>query len=129
MGDAEMVVGAEPPRLGLGKWVRVPPAAGSEPIAPRRVRSWPVLRVPQGTRGPRETGGPADPGSHNRGRTIARPVTGRVRLPPCSEAGRLGSVKPASWLEYPELWNLVGGKAAKGECGWSEGGNLSCTRS
>ena len=82
------------PGAGPGKVGRVPPAAGSEPIAPRRVRSWPVLRVSQGTRGPRETGGPADPGSHNRGRTIARPVTGRVRLPPFSETGRLGSATP-----------------------------------
>jgi len=86
--------GSKPPGLTAGNPVKVRATGWGEPIAPSRVRSRPVLRVPRGTRGPRETGGPADPGSHNRGRTIARPVTGRVRLPPFSETGRLGYATP-----------------------------------
>ncbi len=84
--------GGEPPGLTAGKWVQVPPTGWGEPIAPSRVRSRPVLRVPRGTRGLRETGGPADQGKRegrpapdNLGRTTARPVTGGVRLPLCSE--------------------------------------------
>ena len=78
-----------------------------------------MLRVSRGTRGGRATGTPADP--RNRGRTIARPVTGRVQLPLCSERPAW-SGSPVLLLEYPELWNLVGGKAESGSIGKTEGG-------
>jgi hypothetical protein len=84
--------GSKPPGLTAGNPVKVRATGWGEPIAPSRVRSRPVLRVPRGTRGLRETGGPADQGKRegrpapdNLGRTIARPVTGGVRLPLCSE--------------------------------------------
>jgi hypothetical protein len=71
LGDTERVHGGLTPWAVRAKGGESPPHGPGEPISRIRVRSRPALRVSQGTRGLRETGGPATRGKPlggNRGR-------------------------------------------------------------